>query len=93
MQWKVGEAKQRLSDMIRQAETEPQLIYNRERLVAAVVDGESFKEFQSWEDGRKRRSLWERFAELRRIAAEDGYELKLPRRRDRRNAFAKGLSS
>src|SRR5437588_13098990 len=35
--WNVGEAKQQFSEVLRRSETEPQLIYHRRRLVAAVV--------------------------------------------------------
>jgi antitoxin (DNA-binding transcriptional repressor) of toxin-antitoxin stability system len=35
--WKVGEAKQQFSEVLRRSEAEPQLIYRRHRLVAAVV--------------------------------------------------------
>jgi prevent-host-death family protein len=37
MDWKVAEAKQRFSELLREAVTEPQLIHNRSRLVAVVV--------------------------------------------------------
>ena len=41
MRWKIGQAKQRFSEMVRHAATEPQLICNRDRVVAAVVDADS----------------------------------------------------
>ena len=48
MRWKVSEAKQNFSEVVKSAAVEPQLIFNRERLVAAVVDAETLKEFECW---------------------------------------------
>ena len=87
MHWKVSQAKQRLSDVLRKASSEPQLIFNRERLVAAVVGGEALAELQTWEDRLHRRSLADAFDELRRIEADEDYVLSVPRRRNRPNSF------
>jgi prevent-host-death family protein len=81
--WKIGEAKQRLSEVLRRAREEPQRIYNRERLVAAVLDATLFERFEEWQKARTRRSLEEDFSELREICGEEGYELELEERRDR----------
>jgi prevent-host-death family protein len=89
--WKIGDAKQHLSDVLRQAETEPQQILNRDRLVAAVIDAESFREFEAWRRTR-RAPIAESFAELRRICAEEGYRLKTAPRRNRANPFADVLA-
>jgi PHD/YefM family antitoxin component YafN of YafNO toxin-antitoxin module len=87
MHWKVAEAKQKLSDIVRQAAREPQLIYNRDRLVAAIVDAQTFAAFQAWCEQNERRSLADAFAELRQIADEEHYSLDLPPRLDRAKAF------
>lgn len=93
MNWNVAQAKQKLSEVLRAAAEEPQRIYNRQRLVAAVVDGETFEEFHRWQQLREQRSIGERFAELRRICAEEGgWELPSPDREDRPNAFAEALA-
>jgi hypothetical protein len=85
--WNVADAKRRFSEVMRLAVSEPQLIYNRERLVAAVVDPEMLEEFRRWRVLRGR-SVAERFAEYRVLAAEEEYELEIPERRDRDNPFA-----
>ena len=90
MRWSVSEAKQRFSTVVRSAASEPQLIFNRDRLVAAVVDGDTLEEFEEWRR-RRRASLGERLAELRRIAEEEEYVLALEERRDRANAFVETL--
>jgi len=93
MNWNVAEAKQRLSEVLRAAAAEPQRIYNRRRLVAAVVDGETFEAFSRWAERSAKRSIGEEFADLRRICAEEGgWKLPSPDREDRPNAFAEVLA-
>jgi len=91
-QWKVAEAKEQFSSVVRQAEDEPQEILNRDRLVAAVIDAESYRAFEEWRQARSS-PLSETFAELRRIGAEERYTLPAARRRNRANPFARALSS
>lgn len=90
MSWNIAQAKQQFSEVVRLSVQEPQLIYNRERCVAAVIDAETFKSFEVWRKQSGRKTLGEEFAELRRIAAEENYQLAvLPRTAvGRPNAFA-----
>ncbi len=93
MNWKVAQAKQKLSQVLKAATEEPQKIYNRQRLVAAVVDGETFEEFSRWSERSKQTSIGEEFANLRTICAEEGgWELPELDRKDRPNAFAETLT-
>lgn len=85
MRWKLSEAKQRFSDVVRRAEKGPQLIYNRDRLIAAVIDAESFGEFKAWQKHTSQTSLADAFDVLRRIAKEERYRLAVLRRTNRRN--------
>ncbi len=80
--WRIGAAKQQFSEVIRRSRDEPQRIYNRNRLVAAVVSPDDL--------GRVEKSkpdadvtLADLFDEFRRICAEEGFELPLPERRNR----------
>lgn len=91
MNWKIAEAKQRFSEVVKAAEDEPQLIFNRDRLVAALVEPDTFEEFLQWRHEAERRSLADSLAELRRICAEESYTLDLPARDDRPNPFADDL--
>ena len=91
MRWKVAEAKQKFSQILRTAQTAPQLIFNRDRLVAAVVDAETFGAFEMWQKSQQARSLADAFAELRAICAEERYSLETSPRADRPNAFADSL--
>lgn len=90
MRWNVAEAKQKFSEVIRAAARGPQLIYSRDRLVAAIVSRDAFEEFQDWKDSQ-RGSLAEAFTELRQICTEEGYSFETPPRRDRPNAFTEAL--
>jgi len=89
--WKVAEAKQRFSEVVRAAEEEPQMIYNRGRLVAAVVPAEEVQEFLARREGREHSSIGDAFAALRKICAEEGYTFEIPSREDRPNPFAEDL--
>lgn len=89
MTWKIAQAKQHFSRLIREAAREPQLIYNRNRPVAAVIGGETLQLFETWREERQAcRSLAESFSELRALCVEEDYELPDVERSDRSNAFA-----
>ena len=90
MAWNVAAAKQQLSQVLRDALQEPQTIYSHSRPVAVVVGGEMFEEFKAWQTERSARTVGATFAELRSLAGGAGYRLAIPRRKDRRNTFARG---
>lgn len=89
MSWNIAQAKQQFSEVVRLSAEEPQLIYNRDRCVATVIDAATFKAFEEWSKETSKKTLGEEFAELRQIAAEENYELPtLPRSKlGRPNAF------
>ena len=91
MVWKVADAKQRLSELLRSAAEEPQTIYSRSRPVAVVVAGATFEEFRVWQAERKARTVGAAFAELRSLTKGSPYVLVVPKRRNRRNAFSGAL--
>lgn len=91
MLWNIAQAKQHFSDVVKQSADEPQLIYNRNRLVAAVINAEQFSSFQTWRQRQNMKTLGEAFAELRALADGDENPLPVPERRDRPNAFLEVL--
>ncbi len=91
MNWKTGEAKQHFSALLRAARQEPQAVFHRDRLVAAVIDAETFQEFETWRETVKGADLAQATAELRRLVAEEG-ELEIPQREDRANSFLEALA-
>ena len=86
--WGIGEAKQRFSEVVRRSGTEPQKIYNRDRLVAAVVSPDLLESVQNLRKEQSTRSLAEDFSEIREICAEENYHLEIGKRQDRRNWIA-----
>ena len=88
MRWKIGQAKQRFSEVVRRAAVEPQLILNRNRVVAAVIDAEAAARLQAIREREGRRSIAEAFEGFRALARRERYALKTPRRRNRREALA-----
>lgn len=90
MNWNVAQAKQHLSEVIRAAANEPQVIYNRNQPVAAVIAAEELAEYKAWKAGQaKPRTFAEEMAELRQLLIEEGFEngLEIPPRTTRPNAF------
>lgn len=88
-EWNVGEAKQQFSEVLRRSESEPQLIYRRNRLIAAVVSMD--------ETGTAaiapRVTLGDRFKEARELFRRERYRLPEVRRRSRRNDFVRTLDA
>ena len=85
MVWKIAEAKQRLSELLRHAADEPQEIANRERVVALVLGEKDMRDFLQWREKQRGEALADALLEVQRICAEDGYVLPLEPRRDRAN--------
>lgn len=91
MSWNIAQAKQQFSEVVRLTAEEPQMIYNRDRCVAAVIDAATFEEFDAWRKKTARKTLGEEFAELRRIAAGDPDPLPVIPRHTRSNPFIEVL--
>ena len=83
MIWKIAQAKKRFSEMIHKAKKEPQMIYNRNNIVAAVVSAEEYEEFKKYKNKIESDSLESAFSELREICTEENYEIILPERKNR----------
>lgn len=92
MSWRIAEAKQQFSEVLRQAADEPQVILNRDQPVAAVIDVETFREFEEWRRERQKPGLAAALAELRKLYSSDEESLlKIPIDPGRPNAFADAL--
>ncbi len=71
MTWSIAQAKQHLSEVVRLAANEPQPIYNRGRLVGALIDADTFRAFEQWRIETRRTTVAEQFEILRaELAAE-----------------------
>jgi prevent-host-death family protein len=83
MRWLTGQAKQQFSEVVRKSAEEPQEIYRRGQLVAAVISAEDFDEFRRWRAAQGQRTLGEVFSEVRELASRSDYELETGGRSDR----------
>lgn len=91
MNWKIEEAQQKFPELMSAAVAEPQLIYNQDKLVAAIVEAELFQDFLVWQQQQRQPSLAASFTQLRQICAEESYTLEIPPREDRLNPFVDSL--
>ena len=82
-EWNVGDAKQQFSELLRRSQRQPQLIYRRNRLIAAVVAVDEEKAATLVEPV----TLADRFDEIRATFRQEKARLPVTRRRDRRNDF------
>ncbi|MEA5571308.1 prevent-host-death protein [Calothrix sp. UHCC 0171] len=80
MNWKLDEAQQKLPEVIDAIASEPQLIFEQDKLVAAIIEPKLFQDFLVWHQQQKASSLANAFAELRQICTEDNYILETPPR-------------
>ena len=87
--WTIATARQHLPELVGLAAHEPQRVYRRDRLVAAVVSPQLADEIEAVQ----RPTLATKLAELQRLCADDGYELAAPPRQDRANPLASRRAS
>jgi hypothetical protein len=95
MGWSIAQAKQRLSEVVRLSAREPQPLYNRGRLVGALIDAESYAAFERWRQGAAQATVADEFEALRaQLAAqapragEAEASIAVASRSDRPNAFS-----
>jgi hypothetical protein len=77
--------------MVRRGTTEPQLICNRDRVVAAVVDADSAAKLRNVLERARQRSVAYAFQDFRALAKRERYALTTRRRKNRRNSFPGAL--
>jgi antitoxin (DNA-binding transcriptional repressor) of toxin-antitoxin stability system len=85
VRWKVAQAKEQLSALLRRAAQGPQEIANREQVVAVVLGGKDLAAFREWRVSHAKLPLSEHLALAQRIAAEEDFELPYEARKDRPN--------
>jgi len=81
--WLTGDAKQQFSEVLRRSESEPQEIFRRGELVAAVISASEFDQFRRWKSERTSRTLGDAADEIRELCARYDYELETGERVDR----------
>ena len=83
MNWNIAKAKKSFSQVIRKAIKEPQIIYNRDKIVAAIINPKEYKEYMAYRKTMENDSLDSAFDELRDICAEENYSIIIPARSNR----------
>ena len=83
MDWKIAQAKEKFSELIRKSQKEPQVIYSRDKVVAAVISSDEYLEYKKTREDKETETLASRFRELRDICKEEDYEIKVPERENR----------
>lgn len=87
MDWKLGQAKQSLSEVVELAAREPQRIFKRDKPAVFVVDFAMYEEFMDFRTEHTARSVADAFSELRTILAKERYELPISPRKNRKSKF------
>ena len=79
MKWKIAEAKARFSELVAKGQNEPQVIMNRQRPVAVLMEFKTFEELQSLDRERRRPKVGDLLQELREINLEEEDFVSIPR--------------
>lgn len=82
--WTIATARRHFLALIGMAAREPQRVYRRNKLVAAVVDPRLADEVAKAE----KPTLGDAFSDLQKICEEEDYELAVPPRQNRANPAA-----
>ena len=82
--WTISTARQQLPALVASAAKEPQAIYRRNRLVAAVLSPEALEELNT----ARKATVGSAFARLREICREEDFTFVPAPRHDRPNPFA-----
>ena len=80
--WKISEAKARLSEVIECGCREPQIIVNRDKPVAVLVNIDDFRKFEEFQRELRKPSIKELLVEIRKISDHES-DLELSPRQDR----------
>jgi predicted house-cleaning noncanonical NTP pyrophosphatase (MazG superfamily) len=92
MIWKIEEAQQQFSEIIKASGATPQVIYQSDHPFVAVIRADLFQEFLKWQQKQQSTSLAEAFEELHQICIEENYTFEIPTRSDRPNPFMESLA-
>jgi hypothetical protein len=87
MNWKLAEAKEQFSKVVRLAQAEPQVLHNRDLAVAAVISAKDLDSFLAWRLAQSEMTLASAFERVRALAQEEDWELVIPARQDRASAW------
>ena len=78
MIWKIEEAQQQFPEIIDASSATPQLIYERDHPVVAVIRADLFQEFLTWQQKQQPIPLVEALEELHQTCFEENYTFEIP---------------
>lgn len=81
--WKISEAKARLSEVVGHCVEEPQVLYNRKKPVAALIDMEEYEAFLEYKKSKQKKTIAEWLDELEEIKKREPGDFELPPRTSR----------
>lgn len=81
--WKISEAKARFSEVVGHCVGEPQVLYNRKKPVAALIDMEEYEAFLEYKKAKQKPTMAELLDELQEINQVEPEMDELPPRTDR----------
>lgn len=81
--WKISEAKARLSEVVGHCVEEAQVLYNRKKPVAALIDMEEYEAFLEYKKAKQKPTMAELLDELQEINQAEPEMDELPPRTDR----------
>ena len=82
-EWKISEAKARLSEVVSSCVEEPQVLYNRKKPVAALIDIAEYEAFLAYKKAQQKPTMAELLAELDEIKKLEPGDFELPPRTSR----------
>lgn len=82
-EWKISDAKARLSEVVGHCVEEPQVLYNRKKPVAALIDMDEYEAFQKYKQSKKKKTVAEWLDELDEIKKQEPGDFELPPRTSR----------
>ncbi|MBW2318306.1 MAG: type II toxin-antitoxin system prevent-host-death family antitoxin [Deltaproteobacteria bacterium] len=85
--WKISEAKAKFTALLESCRKGPQIICNRERPVAVVIDVKLFDEVMELRKTQEKPSIAELLQELQSIQQSETSEIEMPPRQDRPNSI------
>ena len=80
--WQISEAKARLSEVVAFCVQEPQVLYNRKRPVAALIDMDEYEAYKAFKQTQGKPTMAELLGELKIINEEEA-DIEAPVRRNR----------
>ncbi len=87
MKWSIASAKNKFSELIRNVQNEPQLVYNRDKLIAVIVSAEEYNHIKAIKDKENKKTLLDFFNEFKEACSKEHYTLEIPRRLNRKAQF------